>query len=281
MRTIIVASFFATMFTSNPLGAQLRIEEPGLYKVQYTFKHYYDTTDLKKVRVDSMAVYAGKQFSVYRNIAYEYYLAKLEEAIKSIASQVIAGVTIKMPAMPNVPKSEMFKKNNSREVFIKEEFLGGRYLMYDTIPAIAWDIQDETKKFGELSAQKAVGKYKGRIYTAWFCTELPISTGPWSLSGLPGTILEATDSRNHVLFLFAGYEAITDNKYPVSLRTGYVKTTKNEFDKVLKAYDDNPLQFRKNALAAKGVIISINDLPPGPPPRKKVVINNPLILSEK
>lgn len=70
-------------------------------------------------------------------------------------------------------------------------------------PNILWDIKkNETKKIGSFLCNKAVAKFRGREYTAWFCPDIPIPYGPWKLCGLPGLILEAYDTNKNVSWYF-------------------------------------------------------------------------------
>ena len=70
----------------------------------------------------------------------------------------------------------------------------------DTARIISWELLNETKNINSFSCQKAIGNFRGRTYTVWFTNDIPVSLGPWKLNGLPGLILEATDSLNQFQF---------------------------------------------------------------------------------
>ncbi|AWG24319.1 GLPGLI family protein [Flavobacterium kingsejongi] len=74
------------------------------------------------------------------------------------------------------------------------------YYIVETIPSIDWKITPESKTIGSFECNKAICRFRGRDYTAWFTTEIPGSFGPWKLNGLPGLILEAYDSTREVAF---------------------------------------------------------------------------------
>ncbi len=70
----------------------------------------------------------------------------------------------------------------------------------DTARIISWELLNETKNINSFNCQKARGNFRGRTYSVWFTNDIPISLGPWKLNGLPGLILEATDSLNQFQF---------------------------------------------------------------------------------
>ena len=71
----------------------------------------------------------------------------------------------------------------------------------DTAQIISWELLNETKNITSFKCQKAQGNFRGRTYTVWFTNDIPVSMGPWKLNGLPGLILEATDSLNQFQFI--------------------------------------------------------------------------------
>ena len=82
----------------------------------------------------------------------------------------------------------------------------GGCIVTDTLGAIEWAIHPERKMFGEYECRRATGVFGRREYEAWFAPDIPISSGPHKLAGLPGLILEAYTTDRKVQFLFNGLE---------------------------------------------------------------------------
>ena len=69
-----------------------------------------------------------------------------------------------------------------------------------------WTLIDESKIIMDYKAHKAETTFRGRSYTAWYAPDINIDAGPWKFNGLPGLILEVTDSENGVQFLLSSLE---------------------------------------------------------------------------
>lgn len=66
-----------------------------------------------------------------------------------------------------------------------------RYLSLDTPPKIVWLLKDEYKDILSYKCQKAVGKFRGKTWIAYFTKDIPSHLGPWKIIGLPGLVLQA------------------------------------------------------------------------------------------
>ena len=94
----------------------------------------------------------------------------------------------------------------------------------------SWKIMDDsTKNVLGYECIMATAKYHGRHWTAWFTPEIPVDAGPWKLLGLPGLILEASDSTGHHHFTVNGIQSVNMNIPPVYEPYSYEKTTRKKF----------------------------------------------------
>lgn len=89
--------------------------------------------------------------------------------------------------------SYYFFNINSNKIFFGEQIANNYYHFEEDVPIIKWKLINETKKIGGFNCKKAIGKFRGRTYTAWYTEEIPINAGPRKLKGLSGLILEVAD----------------------------------------------------------------------------------------
>ena len=90
------------------------------------------------------------------------------------------------------------------EVSSFDKVTPNRYFYREPLPDFGWQLTDDTLTVSGYLCQKAVGKYAGRTWTAWYSEEVPTSFGPWKLRGLPGMILKAEDADGIFSFVCVG-----------------------------------------------------------------------------
>ncbi|MDE6796339.1 MAG: GLPGLI family protein [Muribaculaceae bacterium] len=104
---------------------------------------------------------------------------------------------------------------------------------------IEWEIGDSTKNVLGYECVMAKTNYHGRDWTAWFAPDIPISEGPWKLTGLPGLILEATESTGQHGFIATGLESTNQEIYPIYPYRQYEKMTRIDMLKQKRNYKDH------------------------------------------
>jgi GLPGLI family protein len=98
------------------------------------------------------------------------------------------------------------------------------YQYSEDIPVQNWDIRDDTLTVAGYLCQKAVCRFRGRDYTAWFAMDIPLGNGPWKFGGLPGLILKVYDNEMSYIFECTHIE-YHKQPYPVRIYDykGYAK----------------------------------------------------------
>jgi GLPGLI family protein len=110
----------------------------------------------------------------------------------------------------------------------------------DSIPK--WSFTSDTSTILNYFCHKAVCRYHGRSWEAWFTLDIPLDAGPWKLRGLPGLILKVSDSRQHYVFECIGIEKLKNpapilmykaaheaflNSFPFPTREDFLKKQRN------------------------------------------------------
>lgn len=159
---------------------------------------------------------------------FVYDRKKDMEAKDSLESNVVSvsygGETIGGSSYPAPRKRDehgrMYLKDNQTQTLKIREFIFRKvYITEEKIPAIKWTIVSERKKIGKFNCQKATTSFRGREYEAWFCSDIPLSIGPWKLQGLPGAILEARSKDGIVAFELEKVEIPKDVQTQLNLTT--------------------------------------------------------------
>jgi GLPGLI family protein len=274
--------------------------------VRYSFSHIRDTTDKAKVYTENMELLLGKNASVYRSEDNRLHDEKMKQLIAERANTGTTGMmNIAGLGGPRGSTSKIYQFQAEKKL-IRQEKIINIYLMDGDLPVINWKITSDTTSFGSLHCQKATTAFKGRNYQVWFCTALPFRSGPWKLNGLPGLIVEASDTKKEVVWKFAGLEdaskmteqavavaetesAPKKSEKSIFVRENYsfktialpkdgLKTTEKEYIRLDEAVHKDPSGFINAAFAASGSSAKVYTTSPRP---VRKPINNPIELTEK
>ena len=111
-----------------------------------------------------------------------------------------------------------YPRKDKMTVTMNLECAGG--LKYEeNVPKLDWVLSDETRTVGGHQCRKAECDFRGRSYEVWYAPDIPISLGPWKLGGLPGLIMEESDSTKQFVLSFKGIESVADTVVPISMLT--------------------------------------------------------------
>lgn len=163
----------------------------------------------------------------YRQVETKYYTAKASLSY-SLPYNLSTGVhnlptgdnTVKQIKVTelNQTKKYLYKDYSKNQVFQEchdEMFFPKKKVYSDSLNSFDWVLIGETKKINGYSCNKAITKWRGRSYTAWYTPEIAISEGPWKYGGLPGLIMEIYDEKKYVYWVIKTIKAC--EKVPITI----------------------------------------------------------------
>jgi len=123
-----------------------------------------------------------------------------------------------------------------------------KQIYYQEDRPIKWEVTNVVEKQNGYSAQKAVTEFGGRVWTAWFTKEIPVSDGPYKFSGLPGLIVKLEDDKGDYKFDLAK-KIIVKNAFEEQINSDAKQSTRANFHGDKAALE---LEFGKNRKAMAG-----------------------------
>lgn len=242
-----VLSTFLFLMATLPLYSQkVKVIEPAILECQYDLQMVKDTISRNIVSNDIMVLRIGKNASQFFS-RYTYLGDSLigssngaQEFGKLFMDKLSKGNTASLPGVKtttdyifkNYPQGSITTRTNDRHL--------SAFTFREEYKPQSWNILDSTKQVLDYPCQLATCSYRGRIFYAWFTADIPISNGPWKLSGLPGLILEAYDKEHHYHYTLRSIKQsgldpvtlynLTDEKFEKTDRITFLRNQRRLFD---------------------------------------------------
>ena len=226
------------------------------YTITYRTKSVRDTTKTDSegrydYENDDMQLEVGEKVSYFYSATYRAYEEELRKSVDAnniaVPTSTSARGSISMDFYRNYPTG----KSTYLDKVIREKFR-----ITEPLEQPQWDIiADSTKQILDYHCQMARCKFKGRTWTAWFTTDIPLDNGPWKLCGLPGLILRAYDAKQQYIFDCVGMKQANE---------GENITYDSKFDKYSTSTMKEFIDYQRKALpedifAAKGIKIEVSE----------------------
>ena len=212
MKTIVSILLLAS------LAVQAIAREPVIdrahMKCLYRYVYTFDTLK-NELRDDLLILQIGKEVSK----CYSYYTFQCDSLRRTpdgakVWSELFRRATEKDGIYGDFPHVRMstyvYKNYPTGQMTITDRISLQDYCYVDSLHTQTRTMGDSTREVLGYTCQQATADFRGRRWTAWFATDIPISDGPWKLGGLPGLILEAYDEGQQHVFTAVGLERVKD-----------------------------------------------------------------------
>ena len=200
------------------IAVQAAAREPVLdrahMKCLYRYVYTFDTLK-NELRDDLLILQIGKEVSK----CYSYYTFQCDSLQRTpdgakVWSELFRRAIEKDGIYGDFPHVRMstyvYKNYPTGQMTITDRISLQDYCYVDSLHTQTWTMGDSTREVLGYTCQQATADFRGRRWTAWFATDIPVSDGPWKLGGLPGLILEAYDEGQQHVFTAVGLERVKD-----------------------------------------------------------------------
>lgn len=117
-----------------------------------------------------------------------------------------------------------------------------QYSLVDSLPALQWKMLGEFREIAGYNCRKAGAIINDSLYVIAFYTEqIPVSSGPESIKGLPGMVLGVVIPRLNITIFATKVETIapTEKELSFTPRKKFKPSTQNDFiQEILKGLKD-------------------------------------------
>lgn len=243
-----------------------------IQRFSYEYKFLPDSTNVSDIKTEIMNLDVLPSFSKF----YSYSVYQSDSLEKSQYDKEIAA-TGSISAVNKTSKGQVkytvVKDKNADKTFLFTRIGQAKFKVLDD-RKISWKILPVNKMVGNFRCQKAETAFAGRIWTAWFTTEIPIPDGPYKFSGLPGLIVKMEDNTHSHAYHLVSTRNLTENEiksadpennFIFDYGTNAGEITLKDYKKYLKQSREDPNKSIRQTLAdmqtieIEGKTVSVNE----------------------
>lgn len=229
----------------NAVG-QLQDNMEFEYKVLYDLKYQLDSLDKSSSKIETMVLLIGDDSSKFSSFGKHIKDSILNEyKDKPRTPENFSEYKSKVPDFNH--KYVIYKNYLKEKIFFTEKIAGDNFLYKEPINDLKWEIKDDLKNILGYNVQKAVTKFRGREYIAWFAKEIPLSNGPYKFGGLPGLIIKIHDINNYYVFELKAFKKLKDSVLEEMEMSNLVLSNRDEFVQLKKDYKQNPMAIYESS----------------------------------
>jgi len=248
---IILAISLLTMATSSKVlrrtlsifqnnVPETEIIAPETMEFVYDYKWCNDTTELLEDNYtsDQMLLQIGtdgmSKFSSYKNLTVDSLLMNITP------EQVMEAA--KEGKLSNGEFMTIFKNYPEGRLTHTEKICVDWFRYEEEMPELEWELTDSVTNVLGYECHSAVCNFRGRVWTAFYCGDIPLMEGPWKLHGLPGLIMKASDKDGHYVFECIGIKSMANR--PITIyKVPYNTTSRTKYYDTKHRYDVNPYAY--------------------------------------
>jgi GLPGLI family protein len=240
-------------------------QEKSRYKCAYQFDFLSDTLAIKYFRQEIYIVQIGDKLTkgftyqkFYRDslqksspeLYRKLFNASVQESIEAMRRTGDVSYMTNNSFHPGAFPSDLYKDYRKKEIRVRDNVSIYNFVYKDELKPQDWEILSDTTTILGYHCQNAQCSWRGRDWTAWFTTEIPVNEGPWKFYGLPGLITKLHDKQSHYNFVLLSFQE-TEEPIDVKLPKGTQKIERKEF--IRASFGEKGEMINKTEMAKVGL----------------------------
>jgi len=238
---------------------------------------WYDYDVLKDVKEESnrkksqVVVQIGKNYVKSMDV-HKQILDSLDIAFSKLDLITVEEMNVSLPIYRKIAfKMNVLYDIKQNKYTVQKKVYTSSYeyeVNPESIHNNQWKLKKEYKTVLGYRAQKATLDYGGRKWIAWFTKEIPASYGPYIFGGLPGLIIDISDSKGDYVFTMKGLSKSEEGIY-IDNNPERESISQKAFMTTEKRYHNRPDLF------SSGETVRYI----GAPPKRKTLPYNPIEIN--